>query len=60
MIDYCSDSMHELAGKSGIPLPEIEKPEVPDFDLPDVSGEGAKASAPRIHIGGDTCVSCEG
>lgn len=36
------------------------KQEVPDFDLPDVSEEGAKASAPRIHIGGDTCVSCEG
>lgn len=28
-----------------------------EFDLPVVEG---KASAPKIHIGGDVCVSCEG
>lgn len=41
-------------------MSEETKEEEINFDLPDVSGEGAKATAPRIHIGGDTCVSCEG
>ena len=37
------------------------KKDVPDFDLPDVSGESAPAK-PRVHQGPDdsTCVSCEG
>lgn len=53
--------MHLLAGQT-VPLPTIEepKPEVPDFDLPDPDDGAPKVTKPRIHIGGDTCVSCEG
>jgi hypothetical protein len=29
-----------------------------DFDLPNV--DATPSSRPRVHIGGDTCVSCEG
>jgi len=38
-----------------------QKKDVPDFDLPDVSGESVPAK-PRVHRGPDdnTCVSCEG
>lgn len=36
----------------------IKKPEEMDFDLPEV--EMAPVSKPRIHIGDNTCVSCEG
>jgi len=31
-----------------------------DFELPDVSEDTPKATAPKIHIGGSTCESCEG
>lgn len=31
-----------------------------DFDLPDVSEDAPKATAPRVHIGGSTCEGCEG
>jgi hypothetical protein len=29
-----------------------------DFELPKV--EAKKSSTPRVHIGGNTCISCEG
>ena len=31
-----------------------------DFDLPEVDKDAPKATAPRVHIGGSTCESCEG
>jgi len=32
-----------------------------DFDLPAVEGtQPSTPTAPRIHVGGSTCVSCEG
>lgn len=32
-----------------------------DFDLGEyIDEEAPKATKPRVHIGGDTCVSCEG
>lgn len=37
-----------------------EEIEIPEFDLPDVSEDTPKATAPRVHIGGSTCTSCEG
>jgi len=30
-----------------------------DFELPEVA-DASEASAPRVHIAGDVCVSCEG
>lgn len=36
----------------------MEKEEEIDFDLPEI--EEKKPAKPKIHIGGDTCVSCEG
>lgn len=30
------------------------------FDLPAPDPNAAKASVPRVHIGGSTCESCEG
>lgn len=37
----------------------MEKEENYDFDLP-VDEDAPKVVAPRVHIGGSTCESCEG
>ena len=60
----------EQGGKAQVPyLVDTEK-EVAMYESSDIidyirenyaqSGAGATASRPRVHVGGDVCVSCEG
>lgn len=47
----------DLAAR-GYKYEDISKGDGMSFDLPEVSSTAP--TAPRVHLGGDTCVSCEG
>ena len=49
---------HSDLSTRGYKYTDITKPDALDFELPAV--QGTVATAPRIHIGGSTCIGCEG